>query len=50
MKSQCSRNPSYRKTFTSTDIYGAVLDAGVRDLTGFAAYVRERKGRDIDVV
>lgn len=48
IKSQCSSRPGYRKAFTSTDIYEAVLDGGVRDLTGFVAYVRERKGCEID--
>ncbi len=42
IKSQCWQHPEYRRTFTSQDIYRAVLDAGVRDVEGFRAYLPER--------
>ena len=39
IKSQCWQHPEYRRTFTSQDIYRAVLDAGVADLAGFRNYL-----------
>jgi hypothetical protein len=44
IKSQCWMRPGYRSQFTSRDIYRAVLDHGVTDLAGFAAYLRETRG------
>lgn len=41
IKSQCWRDPGYRKTFTSQDIYRAVLDGGVTDLPGFRRFLRD---------
>jgi len=39
IKSHCWRDPAYRKGFTSQDIYRAVLDYGVSDAEGFAAFL-----------
>jgi hypothetical protein len=44
IKAACWQHPQYRRGFTSTDIYTAVLDRGVRDVPGFWADLRERTG------
>ena len=44
IKAACWRHPQYRRGFTSADVYAAVLDRGVRDVPGFWADLRERKG------
>jgi hypothetical protein len=44
IKDACWRHPEYRRSFTSADIYSAVLDRGVRDLAGFRADLEQRKG------
>ncbi len=42
IKSQCWQLPQFRKEFTSMDIYEAVLDHGVTDMTGFRKHMAER--------
>jgi hypothetical protein len=42
IKSACWRHPEYRRRFSSTDIYSAVLDHGVTDVDGFWAFLQER--------
>ena len=44
LKSQCWRDPAYRKVYSSGDIYAAVLEHGVRDIEGFKAYLAGAKG------
>jgi hypothetical protein len=44
IKDVCWAHPEYRRGFSSADIYSAVLDRGVRDVPGFWADLRERKG------
>jgi hypothetical protein len=39
IKSQCWQDPEYRRNYSSTDIYDAVLTHGVRDLQGFWQYL-----------
>jgi hypothetical protein len=40
IKSQCWQNPEYRRSYSSVDIYRAVLDDGVQDFDGFRALMR----------
>jgi hypothetical protein len=47
IKSDCWRHPEYRRSFTSADIYSAVLDHNVTDLVGFKAFL-EGRGIDLD--
>jgi hypothetical protein len=42
IKSACWRHPEYRRGFSSSDIYSAVLEHGVVDVEGFWAFLRER--------
>ena len=42
IKSQCWKNPAYRRSFTSADIYHAVLDKGITDMNGFQEYLKSR--------
>ena len=42
IKSQCWQNPKYRKSFTSTDIYDAVLDDGISCYDEFQLYLKGR--------
>jgi hypothetical protein len=35
-------HPQYRRSFSATDIYSAVVDEGVRDVDGFTAYLAAR--------
>jgi hypothetical protein len=44
IKEVCWQHPEYRRGFTSADVYSAVLDGGVRDIRGFWAYLKARKG------
>jgi hypothetical protein len=44
IKSQCWMKPNYRRTFSSQDIYHAVLDEGIEDFSAFEAYLRQTKG------
>jgi hypothetical protein len=44
IKAACWQHPQYRRGFTSVDVYTAVLDRAVRDLQGFWADLRKRKG------
>ena len=42
IKSQCWRDPEYRRSYSSMDIYRAVLDEEVGDLNEFREYLRHR--------
>ena len=42
IKSQVWADPGYRRTFSSQDIYDAVLGGGIRDLAGFRDFLRGR--------
>jgi hypothetical protein len=42
IKSQCWTDPQYRKTYTSSDIYTAVLEKNVKDIEGFKLYLRDK--------
>ena len=42
IKSQCWQNPKYRKSFTSTDIYDAVLDDCISCYDEFQLYLKGR--------
>lgn len=44
IKAQCWMKPGYRRTFSSRDIYEAVLAEGVGDLAAFDAYLQRVKG------
>ena len=44
IKALCWTHPEYRRGFTSADVYSAVLDRGVRDITAFWNDLGERKG------
>ena len=44
IKDACWRHPEYRRSFTSADIYSAVLDRGIRDVAAFQTDLRDRKG------
>jgi hypothetical protein len=44
IKDVCWTHPEYRRSFTSADIYSAVLDRGVRDIGAFWADLRAKKG------
>ena len=48
IKSQCWMKPAYRRAYTSGDIYQAVLDAGVKSLSEFDAYLVRTKGCHIE--
>lgn len=41
IKSQCWQDPEYRRTYSSSHIYDAVLKGGVRDLDGFWTYLNK---------
>lgn len=43
IKSQCWRDPEYRKSFSGVDIYKAVLDHGVTDAAGFRKFLTDLK-------
>ena len=42
IKSAFWQHPEYRRGFSSSDIYSAVLDHGVDDINGFWAFLRNR--------
>jgi hypothetical protein len=42
IKSEVWSHPEYRRGFTSSDIYSAVLDHGITDAEGFWAFLRAR--------
>jgi hypothetical protein len=42
IKSACWRHPEYRRRFSSSDIYSAVLEHGVTNIEGFWAFLKER--------
>jgi len=42
LKSECWRHPEYRRSFTSSDIYSAVLDNSVVDIEGFWEYLESK--------
>lgn len=42
IKAACWRHPEYRRGFTSSDIYSAVLDHGIVDADGFWTYLKNR--------
>lgn len=42
IKAECWQRHEYRKLYGSADIYEAVLDHGVRDLTGFWQFLERR--------
>ena len=44
IKSACWRHSEYRRGFTSSDIYSAVLDHGVVDIDGFWEYLKSSSG------
>lgn len=44
IKAQCWMKPGYRRTFSSQDIYNAVLNEGVDNLAAFDAYLQRVKG------
>lgn len=41
IKSQCWQDPAYRRSYSSDDIYTAVLEKNITDLEGFRAYLHE---------
>lgn len=43
IKSQCWQDPNYRRSFTSQDIYQAVLEEGVTSMNGFEAFLRGQR-------
>ena len=44
IKSECWNHPEYRRGFSSTDIYAAVLDDHVSELGQFREYLKSKKG------
>lgn len=44
IKAACWRHPEYRRGFTSSDVYQAVLDRGVRDVASFWQDLARTKG------
>ena len=40
IKSKCWLDPAYRKSYSSADIYTAVLDYGIFDIEGFREYLQ----------
>lgn len=43
IKSQCWKDPEYRRTYISSDIYNAVLEKNVTDIEGFKMYLKTIK-------
>jgi hypothetical protein len=43
IKSCCWQDPEYRRSYSSMDIYTAVLDEGIRDMEGFERYRSSNK-------
>ena len=44
IKSQCWQDPNYRKSYTSSDIYDAVLEHKVTGIEDFVTYIKSNKG------
>lgn len=44
IKSACWQHPEYRRSFSSADIYEAVLDHGVEEVDQFRGYLNRRRG------
>jgi hypothetical protein len=44
IKAACWRHPEYRRTFTSADVYAAVLDRGIRDVPSFWTDLERTRG------
>jgi hypothetical protein len=42
IKSQCWQDPAYRRSYSSTDIYEAVLRHNIDSLEGFSNFLRQR--------
>ena len=42
IKSNCWQDPEYRRSYTSSDIYEAVLDKGITTLEEFKAYLKAK--------
>lgn len=40
IKSQCWQDPAYRRSYSSEDIYTAVLEKHITDMEGFRSYLR----------
>ena len=45
IKSHCWQDPEYRRSYTSKDIYAAVLDHGITNLEEFNIYLQTRLGK-----
>ena len=45
IKSHCWQDPEYRRSYTSKDIYAAVLDHGITNLEEFKIYLQIRLGK-----
>lgn len=45
IKSRCWQDPEYRRSYTSKDIYAAVLDHGITNLEEFKIYLQKRLGK-----
>ena len=43
IKSQCWQDPEYRRSFKSIDIYDAVFNQGIVDISGFREYIRRKQ-------
>ena len=43
IKSQCWQDPGYRRSFSSQDIYRAVLEEGVTSMNEFEAFLRRQR-------
>jgi hypothetical protein len=43
IKSQSWKDPEYRRSYTSTDIYRAILEESIADIKEFQQYVKARK-------
>lgn len=43
IKSQCWKDPEYRRSYGSTDIYNAVLEKKVTNMQGFKKYLKTHK-------
>jgi hypothetical protein len=43
IKSQCWQDPAYRRSYTSADIYNAVMKHSVTDIEGFRNYLETNK-------
>ena len=45
IKSYCWQDPEYRRSYTSKDIYAAILDHGITNLEEFKIYLQIRLGK-----